>query len=35
VFGIISENVVKVGIGIVDVGIKWMNFQEAQVAKVQ
>ncbi len=33
--GIILESVVKLGIGIVDVGIKSMNFQEVQVAKVQ
>ncbi len=32
---IISKSVVRKGIGIVDVGIKWMNFQKAKVAKVQ
>jgi hypothetical protein len=32
--GIISKSVIRIGIGIVGVGIKWMNFQEAQLAKV-
>ncbi len=32
--GIIPKSVVKIGIGIVDVGIKWMNFQETQGTKV-
>jgi hypothetical protein len=32
--GVILNSVVRIGIGIMDVGIKWMNFQEAQVAKV-
>jgi hypothetical protein len=32
--GVILNSVVRIGIGIMDVGIKWMNFQEVQVAKV-